>query len=150
MKPWSGVFVLLFATSLVAGSALADQGQARFTVSATVPARVVIEPLEPSDRITLSAQDVARGYKDVAASYRVRHNVRRGYLLQIAPRVGLARQVQVRGLGADVVMRDDTIEIHRPGAEFLQDLELQFRLLLDATVRPGVFQLPVQVAATPL
>ena len=150
MQPWSGVFVSLFATSLVAGSALADQRQARFTVSVTVPARVVIEPLEPSDRFTLSAEDVARGYKDVAASYRVRHNDRKGYLLQIAPRVGLARQVEVRGLGTDVVMRDETIEIHRPGAEFLQDLELQFRLLLDTAVQPGVFQLPVQVAATPL
>ncbi len=80
----------------------------------------------------------------------MRHNDRRGYLLQIAPRVGLARQIEVRGLGADVVMRDDTVEIHRPGAEFLQDLELEFRLLLHAAVGPGVFELPVQVAATPL
>jgi hypothetical protein len=150
MKPWSGFLVLLVATPLVAGPALADQQQARFTVAVTVPARVTLEALEPSGSITLSAEDVARGYKDVSASYRVRHNDRRGYLLQIAPRVGLARQVEVRGLGADVVLRDDTIEIHRPGAEFLQDLALEFRLLLDAAAQPGVFPLPVRLAVTPL
>jgi hypothetical protein len=146
MRRW----ITIVALVLAGGSASAEQGQARFTVAVTVPVRVTLEVIEQPAALTLTADDVARGYKDVSARYVVRHNDRNGYLLQIAARPGPAQRVEVHGLGADVVLRDDVVDIHRSGEAFLQDLALQFRFVLTQSVRPGTFELPVNVAAVPL
>jgi len=68
-------------------------------VSAVVPKRVTLTVLEQPVQLMLSAEDIERGYKDVAARYQVRHNDPNGYLLHLAPRIGLTRHVEVRGLG---------------------------------------------------
>lgn len=128
----------------------AEQGRAQFAVAVTVPVRVVLEVIDQPAQLTLSAQDVARGYKDVSARYRVRHNDRHGYVLQIAPRTGVTSRIEVRGLGAEIALRDDVLDVRRPGEAFEQELTLEFRFVLDAAVRPGTFDLPVNVAAAPI
>jgi hypothetical protein len=70
--------------------------------------------------------------------------------LQIAPHVGVAQRIEVRGLGADVILRDDVVDIHRAGETFVQDLALEFHIVLDASSRPGTIALPVHVAVTTL
>lgn len=126
----------------------AEQGRAQFTVAVTVPVRVLLEVVEQPTELTLSADDVARGYKDVSARYRVRHNDRRGYLLQIAPRMGITSRIEINGLGAEMALRDEVLDVRRPGETFEQELGLEFRFVLDAGVHPGTFELPVSVAAT--
>ena len=138
--------VLATASCPVSG----EQGQTRFTVAVTVPVRVVLEVIAQPTELTLSAEDVARGYKDVSAQYRVRHNDRNGYLLQIAPCGSLAEHIEVRGLGAELLLSDDVVDVHQPGDEFQQELALQFRFVLDAAALPGTFDLPLNVAAIPL
>lgn len=140
----------LALAALLAAPALADRGQGPFEVSVTVPPQVTLESLDAPSLLAITADDVARGYKDISARYRVRHNVRRGYLLQIAPRSGLAREVRVSGLGAEVVLHDEAAEIHRSGEAFEQELALGFRFVLAAGVHPGTFELPVQLAPMPL
>ena len=142
-----GVVVL---GALLACPALADQARARFTVSAVVPKRVTLTALEQPSRLMLSAEDVERGYKDVSARYQVRHNDPNGYLLHLTPRIGLTRQVEVRGVASGVLVGDEGVAIRQASAARLHDFELAFRFVLDPAARPGIYALPVHVTATPL
>jgi len=136
--------------ALLAGPALADQARARFTVSAVVPKRVTLTALEQPSELMLSVEDIERGYKDVFARYQVRHNDPHGYLLHLAPRIGLTRQIEVRGLAAEVVLGDADLAIRQASAGRLHDFELAFRFVLDPAARPGTYALPVHVTAAPL
>lgn len=144
-----GSFGAIFLVATLSNPASAGQGQASFTVGVTVPVRVTLEIVE-EPQLTLTDEDVARGYKDVSAQYVVRHNDRSGYLIEFTPRGDVAQRVEIRGLGTAVVLGRAIVEVHQPGDTFLQELSLQFHCVLDATSRPGTFELPVQVAATPL
>jgi hypothetical protein len=135
---------------LLAGPALADQARARFTVSAVVPKRVSLTTLEQPAQLVLSDEDIELGYKDVSARYQVRFNDRNGYLLQLAPRVGLTRQIEVRGLAAEVVLGDADLAIRQASVARLHEFELAFRFVLDPAARPGSYALPVHVTAAPL
>ena len=136
--------------ALLAGPALADQARARFTVSAVVPKRVTLTVLEQPAQLMLSVEDIERGYKDVSARYQVRHNDRNGYLLHLGPRVGLTRQIAVRGLAAEVVLGDADLAIRQASVGRLHDFELAFRFVLDTAAQPGSYALPVHVTAAPL
>ena len=102
-------------------------------------------------RIDLQTEDdIARGYKDVSARYRVSCNDRGGYGLRIAPRSRIAQYVEIYGLGANVVLRDTAIEIAQPRATFVQNFTLEFRLVLNPSTAPGTVALPLQLAAVPI
>ncbi|HSG91109.1 MAG TPA: hypothetical protein VLA56_17965, partial [Pseudomonadales bacterium] len=80
----------------------------------------------------------------------VRSNDRRGYILRLVPRPGLARSIEVRGLGDDLSLHDESVEIHRPAAGKLQALELAVRLVLDPRATAGTHAMPLQLeVATP-
>lgn len=136
--------------ALLAGPAVAEQARATFTVSAVVPAVVTLTTLEQPSLLSLSVEDVERGYKDVSARYQVRHNDTRGYLLRLTPRVGVTRHVEVLGFAAPILLQDADVEIRRSSTPRLQDLTLEFRFVLDSKVQPGAYALPVLVSAIPL
>lgn len=146
---WRSMGVVALAVQL-SGPVLADQARARFTVSAVVPKRVTLTALEQPAQLMLSLEDIERGYKDVFARYQVRHNDPHGYLLQLAPRVGLTRRIEVRGLATEVQLGDADLAIRQASAGHLHDFELAFRFLLDPAARPGSYALPVHVTAAPL
>jgi hypothetical protein len=135
---------------LLAMPAVADTATARFRVTVTVPPSAAVSLVGPGDSLVVSEEDVARGFVVAPVRVQVTHNTRRGYLLQIAPRLGLARQVEVRGLGSGVVVRDLPIELHRSGTDRIEDLALELRVALEPAVRPGRYRLPVQVSALAL
>jgi len=137
-------------TVLLAGPVLADQARARFTVSALVPKRVMLTALDQPAELMLSLEDIERGYKDVSTRYQVRHNDPHGYLLHLAPRIGLTRYVEVRGLATEVQLGDADLAIRQASAGRLHDFELAFRFVLDPAARPGIYALPVHVTAAPL
>ena len=148
MKPGVGIVVLLIATApLVAG---AGDSRAQFSVTATVSARASVEPLSQPALLSISADDVERGYVDVAAAYRVSSNDPSGYLMRLAPRIGLTRSVEVAGLSTPVVMTDQVVEVIQPAARRPQRLDLRFRLVLDEKAVPGTYAMPVQVSVTTL
>ena len=136
--------------AVYAGSAAAEQGRTTFAVAVTVPVRVTLDVVEAPVALEITSQDVARGYKDVAVHYRVHHNDRRGYLLEIAPLDHVAQWIEVRGLDDTVVVRDDAVAIRRSGAEFDQDLALEMHFVLDPATQVGTFALPVRIAAKPV
>lgn len=136
--------------ALTAGPVLAEEAVARFTVSAFVPKLVTLTALEAPALLELSESDVERGYKDVVATYEVWHNDPAGYLLRLAPRVGVTSYVAVQGPGVDVVLRDADVEIHQQFAERQQSVTLGFRFVLEPATPPGSYPLPVHVSAVPL
>jgi len=135
---------------LLAGLALADSRQAQFTVAVVVPSRATLTPLAGPTELTLTAEDVARGYKDLAARYELRHSDARGYLLRLAPRIGLTQLVEVRGLATPIRLYDADLEVHQSSSARLQDLALEFRFVLDPAVRPGTYPLPIQISVIPI
>lgn len=149
MKGTAGAIALALALG-AALPAMAGEARANFTVSAIVPVRVTLAALDEPAELAISAADLERGYKDVAATYRVTHNDRRGYLLSLSPRVGLAREVEVQGLGAGLVVREETVEVLQNGLPGSHELALGFRLVLDPAAVPGRYPLPVLVTARPL
>jgi hypothetical protein len=139
--------------ALLAAIPLAAEGgdvRASFAVSVVVPARASLETLAEPALLSVSEADVARGYVDVAALYRVRNNDPAGYLVRLAPRTGLTSTIEVSGLATDVVMRDEVVEVAQPASLQPLDLNLQFRLMLDPTATAGVYRMPLHVSVAAL
>jgi hypothetical protein len=135
---------------LAAAAAHAETQQTQFLVRVTVPALATVESLEQPSHLSLSTEDIARGYKDVSARYRVASNTGRGWLLRLSPRLGVTRRIEVRGLAGAVVLQDDSVEIYRPRIREPQHLALEYRFVLASDARPGHYELPVHLSATPL
>jgi hypothetical protein len=144
--PGAIVFFVLLATAGVR----ADTRHTQFVVRATVPAQATVEALEQPSHLWLSTDDIARGFKDVPARYLVASNGSRGWLLRLSPRLGVTRRIEVRGLPGEVVVRDDSVEVYRPRTRGPQDLALDYRFVLASDARPGRYELPVHLSATPL
>jgi len=141
--------VLLLA--LVAGeNALAETEQANFAVTATVRETVTLAVAAQSRQLAVSGADIRRGYKDVSARYVIESNARRGYLLRLAPRLGLAERIEIAGLSSALVLRDHDVEIYRAPTTHSRNLVLDYRVVLAADVVPGRYELPIHVVATPL
>jgi hypothetical protein len=100
--------------------------------------------------LEVSGDDVARGYLDVAAAYRVSSNDPSGYMVRLAPRTGLTRMVEVGGLSTPIVMTDQSVEVVQPAALRPQTLALRFRLMLNEKAVPGTYAMPVQVSVSTL
>ena len=149
MKGTAGAIALTL-TLATALPAMAGQARASFTVSVVVPARVTLAAIDQPSQITVSAADLERGYKDVSASYRVSHNDRRGYLLSLSPRLGVTREIEVQGLAAAWVLREDSVEIVQAAPPGSHEFALEYRLVLDPAAVPGRYPLPVLVTARPL
>ena len=149
MKGTAGAIALILALA-TAAPAMAGEARASFTVSAVLPARVTLTALAQPSELEVSAADVERGYTEIAATYRVSHNGRRGYLLSLLPRRGLTREIEVQGLATTLVMGDEPVEVVQPGPPGSYQLALAFRFALDPAVVPGRYPLPLLVDARPL
>jgi hypothetical protein len=114
-------------------------------VTARVTARASIDSVAQPTQFTVSAGDVDRGYVDLAAVYRVSSNDPAGYVVRLAPRVGLTRAIEVTGFGSPVVVRDDVVDVSQPAALQPRELRLGFRLVLDEGALPGTYSWPVQL-----
>lgn len=147
VKRSCGVFVLLAVLPWVA---VAGDAQTHFTVTAYVPPRVSLEHIVHPAQVAVSARDIARGYLDLAAVYRVSSNDPAGYIVRLAPRTGLTRSIEVSGLATPVVMGDEVVEVSQPAALRPQELSLSFRLLLGAAAVPGTYDMPVHLVVRAL
>jgi hypothetical protein len=140
-------FAALMMVSAMPAAAVGGEARAQFTVTARVTARASIDSVAQPTQFTVSAGDVDRGYVDLAAIYRVSSNDPAGYVVRLAPRVGLTRAIEVTGLASPVVVRDDVVDVSQPAALRPLDLRLSFRLLLDEAAVPGTYSWPVQLQA---
>ena len=142
--------VLLLLAMLAGAGARADTREAQFLVRATVQARATLVAVEHPTHLSISADDLQRGYKDVPARYRVESNAPQGWLLRLSPRIGITQHVEVRGLAETLVVQGDDVEVYRPRTAEAEHLEFDYRFVLAPGVEPGTYELPIHVAATPL
>jgi len=147
MRSLGSILMLVLAAGV---GARADTRQAQFLVQVTVPARASLVAAEQPAHLSVSEEDLVRGYKDVSARYVVESNARQGWLLQLSPRLGITQHIEVRGLSGTVLVRDEGVEVFRPRTREPERLELHYRLVLAPDARPGTYDMPVHVAATPL
>jgi hypothetical protein len=132
----------------------AGEGVAHFSVGAFVRPVASLNVRAAPPAINVSANDVARGYVDVAnpTQLDVQTNSSEGYVLNVLPRTNLFSQVQVRGL-------DSRVELGADGGSVVQrwnqnerrkSLSLTYRFVLQQDVRPGSYPWPLQFGVTPL
>lgn len=143
MQRGLGALVLLAA---MPGLVAAGEMRTQIAVTAYVPPRASLRAISAPTQLAISEQDLARGYVDVAAVYRVSNNDPAGYVLRLAPRTGFTSAVEVSGLASRVVMRDDIVDVSQPAALRPQQLHLNFRLVLDPAAVAGTYALPVHLA----
>jgi hypothetical protein len=130
-------------------AALAEDASTRFDVSAQVAPRVVLQADSPSGSLSVSAADLARGELALELGYHVASNDPRGFVLELAPRLGLAQAVAVEIDGTRA-------ELGELPLEFLQrdcgrcELRIRYRVRLRAGLLPGDYPLPWQLRARTL
>jgi hypothetical protein len=147
--------LLLLRLALLAGAlapwtaVLADAASTRFSVSAQVAPRVVLQADSAVDSLAVSAADLERGELELELGYRVTSNDPRGFVLELAPRLGLHQAVAVQIDGTQAELTDTPLE-------FLQrdcgrcELRIRYRVRLRAGLAPGDYPLPWQVRARSL
>ena len=143
----------LRAGAELAGAAIdpgVSQRQARFLVSARVAPVVRLDSSQVPASFTLDAGDLARGFKDVEARYRLTSNVARGCMLRFSVRDGLARAIEVHGFGAPMSIGPFGADVWHGGPETRSgDITLTYRLHVVAGLAPGRYPLPVDLAVVP-
>ncbi len=148
--PWSGSAVLMQSPwlLLVLVAALHPGTTRAETASATLQVSVQVLPharlQADAAPVSITAADVQRGYLDVSRHYRLKTNAPDRVVLQLNPRVGLTDSIDVEGFQALVRMQDTSLEITQSLA---REFTLNYRLWLSAGANPGLYALPVQLAA---
>jgi hypothetical protein len=146
MKPGVLAVICLVVPML----AVAAERRSSFTVTVTVPPRVALTVLSEPASIDVTAEDLQAGYKDVVARYAVDGNDPRGYVLRVAPRLGLAARIEVSGLAAGAVtLAEQPIDVAKLGAADGM-LDLRYRIVFESGSAPGRYALPLELAALPL
>ena len=124
---------------------VANSATDRMNIAATVVAHITLSVLREPETLSISEQDIERGYIEAQARYDVKTNVADGYRLRFVPRVGLARQVTIQGLGGTVVLRDLEVDVFRPVSS--DDVNLRLRIDLRPDLEAGSHRWPLLVAA---
>jgi hypothetical protein len=128
----------------------ADAGVAvaSFGVSARVVGEARIEGVAAPDHVVLLAEDLARGYKEIDARYRVQAARIDRYLLNLAPRIGLASLIHVEGLGAPVTLGESDITVLQAAPAGTSELRLRLRLKLRPGLAPGAYPFPLHLSVS--
>lgn len=143
------------ALLMVAPTPPASADQAKISVSATVLKHASLKVLAQPATVVITAEDVARGYVDVAtpAQIAIRSNSPRGYMLEFANEGDFMRQVLVRGLSSDLQLGPAGGAVMQAAAASgitRATLDLGFRFVLADSARPGTYAWPVHISVTPV
>lgn len=127
----------------------AETASTRFTVSAQVAPRVSLQPDAQAHSLSISAADLARGELEIELGYRVASNDPRGFVLELAPRLGLAEAVAVEIDGTRAELTETQLEFVQRDCGRCE-LRIRYRLRLRAGLAPGDYPLPWQVRVRPI
>ena len=148
---------LVAAVSLATGFPTQAEAAGSITQTITVTARVapwVKLNLEHQQmQLTVTPDDVARGYAEVSAASRfaVTTNNRAGYALIFQPHAAIFRSVEIHGLGVGVEIGAGGGTVIQSGAEngVARTLfELGYRFYLAEGVQPGSYFWPLSVSVS--
>jgi hypothetical protein len=138
------VILVILATTPV----FASVRTAGFGVSARVVARTWIEPIDEPTTVMLTRMDLLQGYKTVDARYRVHTIGTSRYLLNIAPRTGVADAIHIDGLGAPVTLGQADITVLQQAPANVSELRLRLRLELRPGLPAGRYAMPIRLSVS--
>lgn len=138
---------LLTVSSLRAGS-----GAASMHVSVQVMARAVVTVDSQPATVDVTADDISRGYVDVAAPIvvRVRTNSRAGYMLQVENSSETFASIELSTAGASLNVASQEAWIQRPYVAGGDRMPMSARLRLAPNASAGSYALPITFSASPL
>jgi hypothetical protein len=134
------------AVSTIAPAVEAAQARSQIAVTAFVPAQAVGQVVEQMSEITITENDIARGYVDVLAGsqLRVTSNNPAGYVIDFFTRLPIFSSVRVTNANgsADLGPEGGTI-IERGQMGRNLPLSLTYRFNLAASAQPGTYAWPL-------
>jgi hypothetical protein len=141
-----------FACLLAATPAMAANAEAQMTVSARVLARAVVTLENAPSSISVTAEDIARGFIDIAApiTVRVRTNSRAGYLLTVSRLDDSFSAVKLSFGNAEMHVAASEGWIARPYVASGDILSVNARLTLAPGTTPGLHSAPFAFSASPI
>ena len=144
-------FVATLALALAITPSLSAEQSATMRVSAQVLARAVLDIRSQPAEVVVTAEDVARGYVDVAqpVELHVRTNSRSGYLLQVSNMSETFSSVEL-AFGDTSMNVAHEGWVTRPYVAGGEHVTAKMRVRLAAGTMTGRHPLPVQLSATAL
>jgi len=141
-----------FACFLAATPVMAANVEAQMTVSARVLARAVVTLENAPSAISVTAEDIARGFIDIAApiTVRVRTNSRAGYLLTVSRLDDSFSAVKLSFGNAEMHVSASEGWIARPYVASGDILSVNARLMLAPGTTPGLHSTPFAFSASPI
>jgi hypothetical protein len=142
----------LLLLSLAPGKARATTSSksTQMRISATVNPYVRLDVLQQQPSLTITAEDVQRGYVDVSAgtSLRTRTNDRNGFLVNFDSRSNVFERVSVTGIGGTVEIGSGggAVRAAYTGPESLA--QVSYRFYLAQGVQSGSYPWPLQISAS--
>jgi hypothetical protein len=144
--------VLTFsATDRAAAASSGGSSSSTLHVTATIRPVATMKILHQLPQLTVTAQDVAKGYVDVpvATLLEVKNNSPAGYLLSFENQ-GPFRDVLVRGLGTEVQISFGNGWVLMPYSRVPVRMELSYRFVLAENAEVGTYPWPLQINSLPL
>jgi hypothetical protein len=140
----------LSASPRPARAASAGFGSSTMRVTANVLPYLRLQVLKQTPVLSVTADDVARGYIDVpAATDLMAHtNDRNGFSLSFDARSTVFRKAQVTGLVNGLEIGPEGGWVHQPFAGNQMLLRLSYRFFLAPEVAPGSYPWPLQISST--
>ena len=144
---------ILLACALVGAVPMfADSTSANMQVSVQVMARAIVSVDSQPASVTVTAEDIARGYVDVAAPIvvRVRTNSRQGYMLQVENQSETFSSIELSSGNFEMNVGAHETWIQRPYVANGDVMPMRARVHLSQAATPGSFAMPIAFSATPL
>lgn len=145
------VSLLIASTCLMGTPLLAGSASTPMTVSVQVIARAIVT-VEGQQTIEVTADDLARGYLDLAAplSVRGRTNSRRGYMLQVEKTSEEFASIDLAFPNATMKVAAHESWIQRPYVAGGEIVPVNVHLVLGPGATAGTHALPFSFSASPL
>ncbi len=133
------------------GQANAAEQRAYMTVSANVVDTVGIRPLYQAQELVISAQDVERGFVEIASASRFEIRNPRPSLFEFRSVGDVFRSVHVTGNAgaADFGSQGGTL-LQKPPGNGVSSVALNYRFELSPGVRPGTHKWPLALTVVPM
>ncbi len=147
-----GALTTLAAAS-IAPHADAASARSQIAVTAFVPAQTVAQTVTQPTQITITAEDIARGYVDMpaASQLRITSNNPVGYVVDFFSRLPIFTSVTVSSAGGSADLGPEGGAIVERGSHGRDiPLHLSFRFNLTAQVQPGTYPWPLALNVRPL
>jgi hypothetical protein len=128
----------------------AGGSSAGFKVTSVVKRVARVKVLQQQQQIVITSENIAQGYLEMSAASRleVRNSSLAGYMITFEVQEGPFRQVVIRGLGTELHISFGSGWLLMPHSRTPELLELTYRFILPADVRPGTYPWPIQISAS--